>query len=99
MRAERIALDTYVLDTLMRDLVGHDRRASAFVVYLFLWRRTQGGARSAVLSHMLVADGTGLSKRSVQVGLALLERRQLVSIRRSGRTSAGIITLKCPWRR
>ena len=32
----------YVLDTLMADLVGHDRQPSAFLVYLHLWRRTAG---------------------------------------------------------
>jgi hypothetical protein len=32
--ADRIAFDAYVIDALMPDLVGHDRRASAFVLYL-----------------------------------------------------------------
>ena len=32
-----VAIDTYILDTLMADLVGHDRQPSAFLVYLFLW--------------------------------------------------------------
>ena len=32
-----VPVDDYVLDTLMRDLVGHDRRPSAFLVYLYLW--------------------------------------------------------------
>ena len=31
-----IALDGYVLDVLMRDLVGHDKKPSAFIVYLYL---------------------------------------------------------------
>ena len=29
-------MDDYVFDTLMPDLVGHDRQPSAFIVYLFL---------------------------------------------------------------
>ena len=29
-----VPLDAYVLDVLMPDLVGHDRRPSAFLVYL-----------------------------------------------------------------
>ena len=37
-----IEVDEYVVDTLMADLVGHDRQPSAFLVYLFLWRRTHG---------------------------------------------------------
>jgi hypothetical protein len=30
-----VPIDAYILDTLMRDLVGHDRQPSAFLVYLF----------------------------------------------------------------
>ena len=29
-------LDAYIIDTLMPDLVGHDRQPSAFIVYLYL---------------------------------------------------------------
>jgi hypothetical protein len=36
---ERFAIDAYVVDVLMPDLVGHDRRPATFVVYLFLLRR------------------------------------------------------------
>ena len=35
-RVETVQLDAYVLDTLMRDLTGHDRQPSAFLVYLSL---------------------------------------------------------------
>ena len=34
MSRPALSLDHYVVDTLMRDLVGHDRRPSAFLVYL-----------------------------------------------------------------
>jgi hypothetical protein len=30
-----ISLDDYVIDVLMRDLVGHDRRVVSFLVYLW----------------------------------------------------------------
>lgn len=36
---QKIALDSYVIDVLMPDLVGHDRRPAAFLVYLFLLRQ------------------------------------------------------------
>ncbi len=96
---ERVVLDAYVLDALMPDLVGHDRRPSAFVVYLFLWRRTGGAARSVGLSHRMLADGTGLATRSVQAAVAALRRRQLVDVKRKGPTTIPIFTLRCPWRR
>jgi hypothetical protein len=31
-----VKLDEYITDTLMRDLVGHDRRPVSFLVYLWL---------------------------------------------------------------
>ena len=40
-----IAIDPYIVDTLMPDLVGHDRQPSAFLVYLLLWRQTHGAAQ------------------------------------------------------
>jgi hypothetical protein len=97
-RDERIALDAYVVDALMPDLVGHDRRASAFVVYLYLWRRTKGGARGAVVSHQQVADGTGLSKRGAQLAMGVLERRRLVELARRTATAAPTVRLVCEWR-
>jgi len=34
---ETIPVDDYVLDVLMRDLVGHDRQPAAYLVYLYLY--------------------------------------------------------------
>jgi hypothetical protein len=51
-----IRVDDYVLDVLMRDLVGHDHSLSAYLVYLHLWSQTAGRrANSARLSHQMVA--------------------------------------------
>ena len=95
---DRVGLDAYVIDSLMPDLVGHDRHASAFVVYLYLWRRTRGGARATVVSHRMMSDGTGLAKRSVQGALARLKDRGLVQVERVSVTSASTVTLRCDWR-
>jgi len=95
---DRLAVDGYVIDALMPDLVGHDRRASAFIVYLYLWRRTRGGAQTAVVSHGAMADGTGLAKRSVQTAFQHLLRRGLIKTKRSTSTSAPVVTLFCEWR-
>ena len=68
-----IPIDEYVLDTLMRDLVGHDRRPSAFLVYLYLCRATRGeGGRQVQVSLLDIAHDVGLSKRSVQNALGWL---------------------------
>lgn len=77
----------YVADVLMRDLVGHDRSAAAFLVYLFLWRRTIGARAEEVrMSHQHLADETGLSKSAVQQALRILHRRGLVKSRRAHQT-------------
>jgi DNA-binding MarR family transcriptional regulator len=81
------ALDDYVADVLLRDLVGHDRSPAAFLVYLFLWRRTRGlGAASARLSHRDIAEETGLSKSAVQQALRILHRRGLVQSKQRHQT-------------
>jgi hypothetical protein len=96
----RIWLDGYVLDTLMADLVGHDRTPAAFVVYLFLWkesRRTQRGR--VVASHRVVAEETGLSKSAVQAAVRLLKRRQLLRSQQVTRTATPEYEVLRPWLR
>lgn len=36
---EAVPVDDYILDVLMRDIVGHDQQPAAFLVYLFLYGR------------------------------------------------------------
>ena len=95
-----VAVDAYVLDTLMADLVGHDRKPSAYLVYLFLWRRTHGAGQPNVQISLLdVATGTGLSKRAVQDALRSLSRRRLLSIQRESITAIPVYTVRRPWAR
>ena len=95
---QRLSVDTYVLDALMPDLVQHDRRPSAFLVYLYLWRRTAAASRSTVASYRMLADGTGLSKRAVQDAIGVLTRRHLIEVKRKSATATPIFTLHCHWR-
>ena len=97
-RSDRFGVDAYVVDALMPDLVGHDRRPSAFVVYLYLWRKSGGAARATSASYQMISDGTGLSKRAVQTATRALERRQLVTIVKRSPTATPIFTLRCHWR-
>jgi transcription initiation factor IIE alpha subunit len=97
---QHVRIDAYVLDTLMPDLVGHDRRPSAFIVYLLLWRCTRGaGTASTEVALEDLADLSGLSKRTVQDAIRWLQRRKLVAVRREGPTDAGTFTVLTPWRR
>src|SRR5262245_46999860 len=95
-----LALDPYVVDVLMPDLVGHDRHPSAYLLYLHLWRRTDGGRHaSGELSLSSMAEGTGLSKRAVQMALDRLLRRQLVVSERGSTTAPHALRVCRPWLR
>ena len=95
----RLSLDAYVLDTLMPDLVGHDRQPSAFVVYLYLLRHAQGRQRVATASLQQIATDTGLSKSAVQLAVRTLRRRQLVRTSQASATAAPTYTVLTPWGR
>ena len=91
-------VDTYVADVLLRDLVGHDHSPAAFVVYLFLWRRTIGERRKvAQLSHREISQETGLSKSAVQQALRILHRRHLVSSCWEHQTDIPKHSVERPW--
>jgi DNA-binding transcriptional ArsR family regulator len=95
----RLTLDPYIVDTLMRDLLGHDRAPSAFVLYLWLWRHTHGEGKANVgASLQVMASETGLSKSSVQNALRRLRKRKLVSVRRDGPTAACRYEVHETWR-
>lgn len=89
--------DAYLVDTLMRDLVGHDRRPSAFLVYLSLAAAAAEG-RSR-LSHAQLAERAGLSKRTVQEAVTHLVERKLLTVARDGDTDVPRYAVLTPWRR
>lgn len=95
-----IELDAYVLDTLMPDLVGHDHQPSAFLVYLYLWRRTRAdGADETAASLRQIAEGTGISRRAVQDAVARLAQRQLIGVERASITAVPRYRVHRPWAR
>ena len=92
-------LDPYVVDTLMQDLVGHDHRPSAFIVYLFFLRRcAQEGDGMCRASLAQIAEATGLSRRAVQDAIALLRRRRLLGVSADTRTAVPEYKVRQPWR-
>jgi len=93
-----VRLDEYVVDVLLRDLVGHDHSPAAFVVYLFLWRRSMSEPKKRVrLSHRDIAHETGLSKSAVQQALRILHRRKLVTSSRRHETDTPEHVVERPW--
>jgi DNA-binding MarR family transcriptional regulator len=95
---KQIRFDAYVLETLMADLVGHDRQPSAFLVYLCLWQLSRRSrTRTVQVSYRDLARDTGLSKASVQAAVAALERRALIASRHASVTAVPKYTVLRPW--
>jgi hypothetical protein len=99
MMPTQFRLDAYVVDTLMADLVQHDRQPSAFLVYLQLWLRASGRRSAVAVSHQAMADATGLSKSAVQAAVRTLLRRRLIRAARASATAVPAYTVLRPWRR
>jgi hypothetical protein len=100
MSQRALRLDPYILDVLMRDLVGHDRMPSAFVVYVWLWRMTHGRDRATHGASLGdIAGATGLAKSSVQNAVKRLSRRRLITAFRAGPTLAPVYTVHETWKR
>jgi hypothetical protein len=73
-------IDDYVLDVLMRDLVGHDQKPAAYLVYLHLYgQAVRHHWKPVPASLRMIAEATGLSKSAVQIAIAHLRRRQLIA--------------------
>jgi hypothetical protein len=95
---ERFALDSYVVDVLMPDLIGHDRRPAAFIVYVFLLRQAARGRRDTIsISLQTIATRTGLSKSSVQAAIRHLRRRRLLDPDLAAAPAAPIRRILRPW--
>jgi hypothetical protein len=93
-----LPLDAYVIDSLMPDLVGHDRQPSAFLVWLSLWRQSLGSGRPTIQVALNdLAAATGLSKRAVQAAIGRLSKRRLVGIERAGITAVPVYTVRRTW--
>ena len=93
-----LRIDRYALGPLMADLVGHDRRPAAYILYLALHRLGAGGAEVGISLQGLATE-TGLSKSAVQRSVAHLERRQLIAVRSAGPNQAPFYRVLAPWRR
>ena len=92
-----LTLDAYIVDILLPDLVGHDRKPSAFVVYLYLAGAAKRTGRDRVSASLeTIAVKTGLSKSSVQSALRHLRLRGLVKDEPVSSTEPTRVVLR-PW--
>lgn len=95
-----IPIDQYVVDVLMRDIVGHDRQPAAYLVYLYLFAQTTRQQWQPVaLSLRALAEATGLSKSAVQSALESLRRRELVATTRAHATATPRHRVLRHWRK
>jgi hypothetical protein len=96
---EAVPIDDYVLDVLMRDIVGHDQQPAAFLVYLFLYGRAARQCWQPVKASLrTLADETGLSKSAVKSALTKLHFRELVTTSRDHRTAVPSHSVLRHWR-
>jgi len=92
-----IPLDDYVIDVLMRDLVGHDRRVVSFLVYLWFSAEQQKG-NVVEASYREIAECVGVSKSSAQAGVAWLVKRKLLASTKKTVTAIPRYKVLTPWR-
>ena len=93
-----IKLDDYVLDGLMRDLVGHDRRPASFLVYIWLAAEQQRRRKPVIISYSELAESTGISKSSAQAAVGWLVRRKLISVTKEKVTATPTYLVQTPWK-
>jgi hypothetical protein len=97
---QRFTLDAYVVDVLLPDLAGHDRRPAAFLVYLFLLHHAAIVKRDSMsISLQTIATRTGLSKSTVQSAIRHLRRRQLIDPSVRGTVNDPARRVMRPWNR
>jgi DNA-binding MarR family transcriptional regulator len=85
---QTIAVDDYVIDVLLRDIVGHDKQPASFLVYLYLYGQAERDKWRAVSASLRdLAEATGLSKSAVQTALNSLRYRKLIQTKKTHRTA------------
>ena len=96
---ETIPIDDYVLDILMRDIVGHDRQPAAYLVYLHLYGQAARQKWKPVPASLrMLAEATGLSKSAVQTALEKLRRRELIETTSEHATAVPLHRVLRHWR-
>jgi len=91
-------LDDYITETLMRDLVGHDRKPVSFLVYLWLAAEQAKTHDEVRASYQQVAESVGISKSSAQAAIGWLLKRKLLGVKRENATATPLYTVRSPWR-
>ena len=91
-------LDDYIFDVLMRDLIGHDRKPAAFLVYVWLAAEQARRRSDLCMSYEEMAESIGISKSSAQTAAKWLARRKLIAVHKATPTATPIYRVLSPWR-
>lgn len=91
-------LDDYIIDTLMRDLVGHDRKPVSFLVYLWIASEQAKTNAEVRVSYQQVAESVGISKSSAQAAIRWLLKRKLLAVKKETVTATPTYVVRSPWR-
>jgi hypothetical protein len=92
-------VDDYVIDVLMRDLVGHDRRPVSFLVYLWLMAEQRRRLGMVQISYQELAESIGVSKSAAQTGVGWLIQRKLLAATKDSVTATPRYNVLTPWRK
>jgi hypothetical protein len=93
-----LTLDDYVVDVLMRDLAGHDRKPASFLIYLWLTAEQERRKGTVQVSYQELAESVGVSKSSAQAAVGWLVRRKLLTASKENATAVPSYTVRRPWR-
>ena len=93
-----LKFDAYVIDALMRDLVGHDPKPACFLVYLWLTAEQERRKAAVQVSYQELAESVGVSKSSAQAAVRWLVRRKLLSASKANATAVPCYSVRRPWR-
>jgi hypothetical protein len=91
-------LDDYITDVLMRDLVGHDRKPAAFLVYVWLAAEQARRKGDVQISYEDMAESIGISRSSAQAAVRWLLKRKLLAVKKQTVTATPSYTVRSPWR-
>ena len=91
-------IDDYVIDVLMRDLAGHDRKPVSFLVYLWLAVEQTRRTGEVQISYQELAESVGVSKSSAQAAVSWLVRRKLLASMKENATATPRYSARTPWR-
>ena len=93
-----LSFDDYVIEVLIRDLVGHDRRPVSFLVYLWFTAEQQRRNGVVQVSYQEIAESVGVSKSSAQNAVSWLIRRKLLTASKENATATPRYSVLTPWR-